>query len=127
MPGFLVDEDLPRSLCRVLENAGFRARDVRAIDLRGATDDEVLARAVSEGLTVLTADVDFGNTLRFPPSTHLGIVVARFPNTMSVQNLNKAILSGLLALEDRLLVGCVVILEPGRVRIRPPPRPSHAG
>ena len=43
MLGFLVDEDLPRSLVSVLVEAGFQAHDVRDVGLRGKSDAEVFA------------------------------------------------------------------------------------
>jgi predicted nuclease of predicted toxin-antitoxin system len=78
--GYLVDEDLPRSVTRELGSAGVGIVDVRDVGLRGRPDGEVLAYAVREARAVITADVEFGNILRFPLGEHAGILVARFPN-----------------------------------------------
>jgi len=69
-----VDEDLPRSLARRLRGAGLDAVDVRDVGLRGCTDEEVLEFAVRESRVVVTADIGFGNILRFPLGEHAGIL-----------------------------------------------------
>ncbi len=120
MGSFLADEDLPRSLVPYLQAAGIDAEDVRDVGLRGRPDDEIFRYAVSHGLTLLTADVGFGNILRFQPGTHRGIVVARFPNEVPVSLLNQSILTALRGLSDDELVGSLTIIEPGRIRLRRP-------
>lgn len=102
MARFLADENLPRSLVPYLVAAGIVAEDVRDAGLRGKPDDEVFRYAVSRALALLTADVGFGNILRFPPGTHPGIVVTRFPNEMPTRILNQAILSALRSLSTSL-------------------------
>jgi predicted nuclease of predicted toxin-antitoxin system len=103
MARFLVDEDLPRSLGPRFRAAGLAAQDVRDLGLRGKSDDEIFAYAVAHGLALLTADVGFGNVLRFPLGTHVGIVVARFPNELSTSALNQAILEAVRELSERLV------------------------
>jgi predicted nuclease of predicted toxin-antitoxin system len=66
----LVDESLPRAATAVLRAVGHDVVDARDSGLRGASDDEVLARAVGEGRVVVSADLDFANALRFAPGTH---------------------------------------------------------
>lgn len=125
MAKFLVDEDLTRSLARELRQAGIDAVDARDAGLRGRPDGEILAFAVSEGRAVLTADLGFGNLLAFPPSSHHGVVVARFPTQMSVRALNDAVLASVRSLTDDEIDRAVVILEPGRIRLRRRPSPSE--
>lgn len=93
MPGFLVDEDLPRNLAALLRNAGFEAHDVRDVGLRGSSDSDVFAYAQTHGLCLVSADLEFGNLLLFPLGAHHGIVLVRFPNEVSVLTLNQAILA----------------------------------
>jgi predicted nuclease of predicted toxin-antitoxin system len=118
MARFLVDEDLPRSLAPFLTAAGLSADDVRNRELRGQPDDEVFRHAVAQGFAVLSGDLGFGNIVRFPLGTHHGIVVARLPNDWPVGALNKAILAGLRGLTDEEITGNLVVIEPGRVRLR---------
>ena len=118
MARFLVDEDLPRSLAAQLRASGITSEDVRDVGLRGKHDDEIFAYAVAHGLTLLTADVGFGNVLRFPLGTHAGIVVARFPNEVPTATLNQAILQAVQGLSDEDTTGNLVMIEPGRLRLR---------
>lgn len=118
MPQFLVDEDLPRSLARALRDAGIEAVDVRDVGLRGRPDDEVFQYAVSSGFALLSGDLGFGNTLRFVPGQHSGIVIARFPNEIPSAILNNSILHALQGLSDGEIRGNLIIIEPGRVRLR---------
>src|SRR6266508_915484 len=100
MPRVLIDEDLPRSLVRVLREAGTHAEDVRDVGLRGRPDDEVLRYAASHDLALLTADLGFGNILRFPLGSHAGVVVARLPTEMPTALLNVRIVSAVRGLSD---------------------------
>jgi len=118
MPRFLIDEDLPRSLARLLREAGFSVEDVRDVGLRGRSDDDVFRYATSNSLTLLTGDLGFANILRFPLGTHSGIIVARFPNELPAARLDQVILEGLRSLSDEGFPGSLAILEPGRVRLR---------
>jgi len=118
MKSFLVDEDLPRSLARALTAAGMPSIHVIDAGFRGRSDSDVLAEANGNRRTLLTADLDFSNVLQYPLGSHAGIVIARFPNETPVETLNQAVLSALEALTDDELAGCLVVIEPARVRIR---------
>jgi hypothetical protein len=67
---------------------------------------------------ILTEDLGFGNVLRFPLKTHHGILVARFPNEVSSEALNGAIVMALRDMSPGELKSHLVIVEPGRVRLR---------
>ena len=118
MAGFLIDEDLPRSLARALQEAGVSAEDVRDAGLRGKPDVEVLEYAVSKGLALVSEDMGFANILRFPVGTHSGIVVARFPSELSTTALNREIVGVLSSLAVEEIDGSLIIIEPGKIRIR---------
>ena len=115
---FLVDEDLPRSPARSLTAAGFEAADVRDVGLRGATDDVVFARSVEQRRSLLTGDLGFGNLLRFPPGSHAGIVVVRYPNDVSPGTLVDAVVGAMRRVEEAEIDGTLMIIEPGRIRRR---------
>ena len=118
MKRFLIDEDLPLSLAAALESAGMEAIHVVDAGLRGSSDAAVLDEAVRAGRSLVTADLDFANVLRFPPGGHKGIVVVRYPNETAVLALNSAIVASLVSVSEQELHGAVIVLEPGRVRIR---------
>jgi len=118
---FVIDEDVHRSVAEPLQELGHRVLDVRDHGLRGASDAEVFAFAQEHKAALLTGDLDFANLLAFPLGSHHGILVVRFPNEMSTQKINEELLRELRGLEDEEIEGSLIILEPGRMRIRRPP------
>jgi predicted nuclease of predicted toxin-antitoxin system len=115
---FLIDENLPRSLAPLFRRAGIDAEDIRDSGPRGQTDEAIFAYARINARSLLTADRGFGNLMRFPLGSHSGIVVARFPNDVAVLVLNDAVLQAVQSLSEDDLVGNLVIIEPGRLRLR---------
>lgn len=74
---FLADENFPRPALEALRKAGF---DVAWISegQSGATDEQVLARSMAEGRTLLTFDKDFGElAFRRGLPAECGIVLFR--------------------------------------------------
>ena len=120
MPHFLIDEDMPRSTAKVLRASGYSADDVRDIGLRGHEDDEVYGYSQVHEATLVTADKDFSNILRFPLGTHHGIIVLRVPDELSTNDVNQELLRALSELKGENIQGCLVIVEIGRIRIRRP-------
>lgn len=118
MPKFLVDEDMPRSTARILREAGYDAIDVRDCGLRGKSDDEVFAYAQQKGAVIVTGDMGFSNIVHFPVGSHAGIVVAHYPNEMSPAEINKQIKASFGGLEEADFSGNLIVLDPGRMRIR---------
>lgn len=115
---FLVDEDMPRSTARVLREAGHQAEDVRDVGLRGHGDDEVFDYAQRRGAILVTEDRGFANVIRFPLGSHRGIIVLRVPNELSTSRVNRELLEALAGLQERDLAGSLLIVQPGRFRLR---------
>lgn len=120
MAVFLVDEDMPRSTAGALRSAGHEAEDVRDVGLRGHSDDEVFQYAQRHGATLVTQDRGFANVLAFPLGTHRGIVVLRVPNELPTSEVNRALLEALEGLQEEDLIGNLLIVQPGRSRLRRP-------
>ena len=118
MPRFAIDEDMPRSTGRILKEQGFTVNDVRDHGLRGADDEEIYQFAQKEQAVLLTADTGFGNILRFPLGEHCGIVLVRFPTEMSNIEMNRHVVEDLKHISENDYKGNLIILEPGRIRIR---------
>jgi predicted nuclease of predicted toxin-antitoxin system len=114
----LVDEDLPRSLARDLRAAGHVATDVRDEGLRGQPDRRIFDVAQKLGFVLLTGDVEFGNELVYPPAGHRGVVLTRFPSHLPVTTLVQQIVAGVEVVANENLDGAIVVIEPGRVRVR---------
>jgi hypothetical protein len=90
--------------------------------MAAASDQQIAAHAQASQLILLTKDQDFGNVLDDPPAEYHGIAVVEPP-----ANVGRA---GVLALVEQLLrqkdvidklAGRLAIIQPGRLRLRPPP------
>jgi predicted nuclease of predicted toxin-antitoxin system len=103
---FIIDEDLPRSTTYLLREMGFITLDVRDCGLSGKSDEEIFEYAQEENAIVLTGDRGFGSVIRFAPGTYHGIVVANFPNEVSVPVLNGQIK---MALNNLTVFSCLAL------------------
>jgi len=118
MARLVIDEDMPRSTSVALVGEGHAVKDVRDHGYRGAGDEEIYRFAQKEKAILLTGDLGFGNILKFSLGQHFGIVVARFPNDMAPKEMNREIVASLRDLTETDFKGNLIILEPGRIRIR---------
>ena len=66
MPTFVIDEDMPRSTGRILQERGCEVRAIRDYDLCGAKDDAIYQFAQDKQTVFITADIGFSNILRYP-------------------------------------------------------------
>ncbi len=116
---FLVDEDLPRSVSLLLRQYGHDAVDVRDIGLRGASDVDIAAYAEKNRLCLLTGDMGFADIRNYQPEKYRGIVVVR-PPANATSSVISLLLRGFLIQSGIVnnLDGKLVVVEPGRVRIR---------
>jgi len=72
---FIVDENLGIGVAQLLREAGWNARFVDEVGLRGHSDEDVFAYAYREDLILLTHDTGFLDDRRFPPHRNPGVVV----------------------------------------------------
>lgn len=114
----LLDENLSRSTAKTLRGNGFEVLEVRDCGLRGKTDEELFAFAKKEKALILTGDIGFGNILRFPLGGHYGIFIVHFPSEVSVSEINRQIMAASNGLDNGDFFGNLIILEPGKIRIR---------
>ena len=118
MATFLVDEDLPRSLAHVLTAAGVVAYDVRDVGLARRPDADIAAYAAANGYAIVTRDIGFGEDLHRARQPFPGILVVRYPDVVSVATFVREVAVAIQSLADETLVDSVVVIEPGRVRVR---------
>jgi len=115
---FLIDADLPRSVCITLRQKGYPADDVRDLDLGTASDDAIFQHATTHGYTLISADKGFSNLLHFPLGTHHGILVARFPRHAPARGKIRILLRWISTLQEEDLRGNLLIIQAKGVRIR---------
>jgi predicted nuclease of predicted toxin-antitoxin system len=112
---FLADECCDAALVDALRGDGHDV--LYAVEsLRGATDDELLTRALSERRILLTEDKDFGELVyRLRRLAH-GIVLLRFD--VADRALKVPRLRYLLDQEAERLPGSFIVLETDKIRVR---------
>lgn len=121
MAAFLIDASLPRATGDAIRAQGHQATDVRDIGLGTASDEDIADHARQRRLAILTVDRDFGNVLAFPPADYFGLVTIRPPNgatTAVLIHLVEQLLHDANVMAN--LAGRVVVVQPGRIRCRPP-------
>jgi predicted nuclease of predicted toxin-antitoxin system len=110
------DECVAGTIIERLRTEGFDI--TKAADVCPTADDEhVLGEAYRDGRVLITADKDFGElVVRFGQPTH-GVINLALGDLPAATRAEIAA-SRLSGLEDQL-IGNIVTVEPGRVRIRP--------
>lgn len=115
---FVIDEDLPRSTGVSLKEKGHQIEDIRDCGLRGVSDEQVFLFAKSKSAILVTGDLGFGNILHYPLGQHPGIIIVHFPNEIPIQEVNRQLLHHISHLSEETIKGHLIIIEPGRLRIR---------
>lgn len=112
----LADENFPRQVVEALRAAGEDVAWVRT-DSPGASDPEVLTRAVSEQRLLLTFDKDFGElAVRHGLPASCGIVLFR----VSLRNPTAAAVRIVATLRSRSdWAGHFSVVDDTRIRMRP--------
>ena len=113
---FLLDENLPKSLWRAMQEAGYFVTRVKEEGLRGRPDSAVF-RQVRFRATIITRDKDYLRTDLFP-TPHSGIIVISLPNSTPVADLVFKVLDTLKQLTGQELANKVYIIEADRVRLQ---------
>lgn len=112
----LIDEDLHRSIKEIFQKLEFTVFDVRDVGLRGRSDQAIFNWAQKKNAIIVSADLDFANEVDFPE--HKGIIILRFPNEMPTQAINQEVKRLLKDFQERDYQNHLIIVSPGKVRIR---------
>src|SRR2546430_16723808 len=111
---FVADESCARPVIQALREAG---HDVVAIAeiAKGATDDQVLERALKEKRVLITEDRDFGELVYARGRSSSGVILVRFPG--SARRVKPATVVDAVAKLGVRLRDAFTVVEPGRVRL----------
>lgn len=118
---FLIDANLPRSIIELIARLGHEPEFARDIGLAEAPDREIAARAMATQAALLTRDLDFADVRNYPPDQYAGIVVFRMADDAIAKDIVRVaefFLRGSTFIDA--LPGRLAIVEPDRVRFRPP-------
>lgn len=118
----LADENFPGVAVEALRLDGHDILWVRTL-APGISDDEVLARSLSDSRLLLTFDRDFGDLVfQRGADASQGVVLFRFPMS-SPDAIARIVTATIRSRTD--WQGLFTVVEPGRVRMRPLPRKIH--
>ncbi len=110
---------MPRRAAAVLTGGGHDVETVPDEGLAGQPDATVFEAARSEDRMLVTLDRGFADIRRYPPGTHAGVLVLRLRDQRPA--VIGSSLQQLLDEQDlEALRGCLVIVEPGAIRVRRP-------
>jgi len=115
-----LDENISRHLKSLLKQEGHEAITAAEQGLLGKTDIEIGAAVKAEGMLLFTLDLEFADLRKFPAGSHPGIVLFR-PLSMGPLFVNRFITEFVKVTDLSSLSGCLVVVDPTRVRIRRPP------
>ncbi len=120
MMRFKTDENIPKVAIALMRTAGHEVSTALEQDLGGEPDQDLAIVARGEQRSIITLDLDFADTRKFPPDEYYGIVVLR----LAIQSklVMARVIQGLiphLSLEE--LRGCLWIVDETRIRIHGAP------
>jgi len=121
----LVDNALSPRLAEGLRAAGHDAVHVRDLGLHAAPDEEIFDLAASEDRVVVSEDTDFGTLLSLRDSSEPSVILFRHMPDRSASGLLSVLLGNIATVEVDLESGAVVVIEPGRIRVRRLPMESR--
>jgi predicted nuclease of predicted toxin-antitoxin system len=113
----LLDQGTPRSAAALLRRAGYDATHTGEIGLAEAEDEEILAKALEEGRTVVTLDADFHALLALSQAKGPSVIRVRIEGLRAeplVDLLQDVIQKG----EADLKSGAMISVQESRIRIR---------
>lgn len=118
MMKFFLDANIPYSSIKKFEELHLDAIHARDVGFSQADDDEIMKYAAMERRILVTKDRGFANIIRFPPSSHNGIIIVRFPYFFNASRFADSLGEFLSAVDLRMLEDAITVARVGRYRIR---------
>ena len=115
-----LDENLSRHLKDILKKYSHEVLTAADQGLLSRLDTEIAEAATNEDMMLLMLDLEFGDLRKYPPGNHPGIILFR-PRSLGPLAVNRFIEQFVGETDLMPLSGCLVIVEPNRVRVRRTP------
>jgi predicted nuclease of predicted toxin-antitoxin system len=113
---FLADENVSRLVIERLRADGFEV--ISMSETRsGASDKDVLQAADAEGCILITEDRDFGELIIRQRLGVRGMILLELDRLSNVAEVDAV--AEVVSNHADKLVGSLVVIEPGRIRVRP--------
>ena len=117
----LIDQNLAVRVASLLRGAGHDAVHVSERGLQRADDEQILDLAAAESRVVVSEDTDFGALLSRSGATLPSFVLLRTANALTPDEQAALIAANLPTIAVDLEDGCIAVLSPLRIRVRPLP------
>lgn len=115
---FLLDANLSPLIAARLTEAGHDTKHVRDVDLRHASDEQIMDFAAERGFVVVSQDTDFTNLLHYRKASGPSLVLLRNLSEVTSTQISALILGNLDQFEAALIKGAVVSIVDDRIRVR---------
>jgi predicted nuclease of predicted toxin-antitoxin system len=115
---FLIDNAISPTVAEELAGAGHDAVHVRDYGMQAAGDEAIFDRADTEHRIIISADTDFATLLAARKASSPSLVLFRHGSQHRPSDQIALLNANLPRLEQDLDAGSVVVIEPGRIRVR---------
>ena len=113
----LLDMGLARSTAIYLRTKGHDAVHLRDQRLQRLSDEQIIAKALSEGRTILTHDLDFGRIVALSQEGLPSVITFRL-NDMRASAVNRYLDAILTSLAHEIEAGALVSVNEQSIRVR---------
>jgi predicted nuclease of predicted toxin-antitoxin system len=114
-----LDENLPLALQGGLGALGHDVHSVFDENLAGEPDDKIWHACSLEDRFLITQDLDFSDTRKYPPGTHAGIMILRVADD-SRENLIRLVFQAFAEHDISAFQHALVVVTDVKIRIRQP-------
>ncbi|MDW8107840.1 MAG: DUF5615 family PIN-like protein [Armatimonadota bacterium] len=112
-----LDENLGKTIARLLRDAGHDVETVVSQSLCGVSDRNLIQVCKQERRCLVTLDMDFANPLVFKPSDYSGIAVLRLTGRATTEELQALATTLIKGLQREPIEGRLWIVQRNRIRV----------